>query len=50
MLNNKETNSLREIFEIYEKFTFAKKYTLKLSEFLDINYRIIKYRFFNKLN
>ena len=50
MLNNKETNSLREIFEIYEKFAFAKKYTLKLSEFFHINYRIIKFRFFNKLN
>ena len=50
MLNNKETNSLREIFEIYEKFAFAKKYTLKLSEFFYINYRIIKFRFFNKLN
>ena len=50
VLNNKEANSLKEIFEIYEKFTFAKKYTLKLSEFFYINYRIIKYRFFNKLN
>ena len=50
MLNNKKTNSLREIFEIYEKFAFAKKYTLKLSEFFYINYRIIKFRFFNKLN
>ena len=50
VLNNKEANSLKEIFEIYEKFAFAKKYTLKLSEFFYINYRIIKYRFFNKLS
>ena len=50
MLNNKETNSLREIFEIYEKFAFTKKHTLMLSEFFYFNYKIIKYRFFNKLN
>ena len=50
MLNKKETNSLKEIFEIYEKNVFAKKYTLKLREFFYINHIIIKYRYFNKLN
>ena len=50
MLNKKETSSLRQIFEIYEKSVFTKKYTLKFNEFFYFNYRIIKYRFFNKLN
>ena len=50
ILNKKETSSLEEIFKIYERYAFAKKYTLKLSEFFYINYRIIKYRYFNRLN
>jgi hypothetical protein len=50
MLNKKESSSLRQIFEIYEKTIFTKKYTLKFNEFFYFNYRIIKYRFFNKLN
>ena len=50
ILSKKETNSLREIFEVYEKSAFTKKYTLKFSEFFYINYRIIKYYYFNRLN
>jgi hypothetical protein len=47
-LNKTEKSKISDIFEVYEKVTFAKKYNLRIKDFFYFNYKIIKFCYFNR--
>jgi len=47
-LNKTDKNKISDIFEVYEKLIFTKKYNLSMRDFFYFNYKIIKFCYFNK--
>ena len=47
-LNKTDKNKISDIFEVYEKVIFTKKYNLSMRDFFYFNYKIVKFCYFNK--
>ena len=50
LLSIKDKSKTSEIFDIYEKIVFAKNYKPKFKHFFNLNYKIIKFSYFNNSN